>query len=207
MPGHLAPPRHDARHHVADPVADVHGVVADALVVAGDQGQLHRGLHVEVLGPAHLQQVPHEHPVEAVEPVVDVVEGAGQTGVVLGVGVHREPDEPDRLLAHLRYEAPQLGGQLRGEHPPGALADVAGQTAGPLQFRGDPHGGQDLAEVAGHGLLQGQQALALLLDLDSGNVDVVVIVDDLLGLSQVVPQQGVGGSGDGVVGSGRRAAR
>ncbi len=42
-PGVLGQPAGD---HVADPLADVHGVVADALVVAADEGELHRGLHV-----------------------------------------------------------------------------------------------------------------------------------------------------------------
>ena len=43
---------HPAAHHVADRLADVDGVVADALVVPTDEGELHRGLDVEATGPA-----------------------------------------------------------------------------------------------------------------------------------------------------------
>src|SRR3546814_6056332 len=42
--------RHPAGDDVADPLADVHGVVADPLVVATDQAELHDHLDVDLVG-------------------------------------------------------------------------------------------------------------------------------------------------------------
>ena len=84
-----------AGDHVLHPLADVHGVVADALVVAADQRELHGRLHVTHVG-VELEDRLDVVVVELVEPVVHVVEGGGQVGVALGVGVDGEPVEADR---------------------------------------------------------------------------------------------------------------
>ena len=192
-----------AGHQVAHPLPDVHRVVADPLVVAAHQGELHRGLQIEPPLAPLLQQHLHESGVQGVEPVVDVVEGPGQALVLVHISVHSQPGQPQRLVAHLRDQTPDPGRELGPEHPPGALADVAGQVADALQLRRDPDGGQDAAQVDGHGLLEGQQQLAALLDLHRGGIEPVVAVDDLLGRHQVAVQQGLGGPGPGL--GGRRA--
>ena len=71
-----------ARDHVLHPLADVHGVVADALVVAPDQRQLHGHLHVAHVG-VDLEDRLDVVLVQLVEPVVHVVEGAGEVGVAV----------------------------------------------------------------------------------------------------------------------------
>ena len=68
-----------AGDHVADPLADVHGVVADALVVPADQGQLHGGLQIEHARPGGAPgRSPGCSPGGLRRAVVEVVEGGGQ---------------------------------------------------------------------------------------------------------------------------------
>ena len=76
-----------AGHHVLDPGADVHGVVADALVVPADEGQLHGRLQVDHAAVVRLEDGLDVVLVQQVEAVVHVVEGGGQAGVALDVGV------------------------------------------------------------------------------------------------------------------------
>ena len=86
--------------HVLDPHADVDGVVADALVVAADEGELHRGLQVDEPGVVRLEDGLDVVLVQQVEAVVHVVERGGQAGVALDVGVDGQAEQAGRLLAH-----------------------------------------------------------------------------------------------------------
>ena len=87
--------------------------------------------------------------------------------------------------------------------PPGGLADVDGEVGGAFDRGDDPQGGDDLAEVGCDGRLQGQEAVAALLDGYAGGVEIVVGDDHPLGLAEVLGEQDVGGAQD-VLGDGRR---
>ena len=62
----------------------------------------------------------------------------------------------------------------------------------PLELGDHPQRSDDDAQVAGDGLLEGEQLEALLLHLDAGPVDVDVGGDDLLGDLDVGLEEGLG---------------
>ena len=133
---------------------------------------------------------------QLVEPVVHVVEGAGQVGVAVGVGVHGQPVEAHRLVGH-RLQQPVERGRDRGAvQPAGGLGDVDHEVARALDLRGEPDGGDDGAHVAGHRLLPGEDREAALLDVEGELVDLVVAVDDRLRLGQVEGEERLGAAGD-----------
>ena len=69
-----------------------------------------------------------------------------------------------------------VGGQLH--HPEGEVADA-------LQLGGDPHDGDDEAEVGGHRLLAGEQVVAPLRERHLHGVDLVVGGEGQVGLALV----------------------
>ncbi|MDT4869035.1 hypothetical protein FQZ97_1040420 [compost metagenome] len=73
------------------------------------------------------------------------------------------------------------------------LGDVLGQVAGPLQVRGQLHGPQRPAQVAGDRLAQGDQADRLLLDIAVQGVQAVVALDHRLCQGHVAPGDGFDG--------------
>ena len=107
----------------------------------------------------------------------------------------------DHLLGHGGH--PQHRRSRRGGHgdlgdpEPGDLGDVHRQVAHPLQLADHPQRRDDGAQVAGDGLLQGQQEERRVLDLLGGPVDLVVRGDDRLGHLGVAGQQGSAGVVDG----------
>src|SRR5208282_4324614 len=66
-----------------------------------------------------------------------------------------------------------------------------------FQVRVDLHGTGDEAHVPGHGLVQGQQAVADLIDFDFQVVDVPVALDDPAGKLAVPVHDGLDGEADG----------
>ena len=70
--------RHPARHHVPHSLADVDGVVANALVEATDKRKLHRDRQVDTSLGVALEDRLDEVDLEPVEVVVDVVERGGE---------------------------------------------------------------------------------------------------------------------------------
>ena len=73
------------------------------------------------------------------------------------------------------------GRQLGAEDAAGALGDVDHEVAGALDLGDHADGGDDAAQVAGHGLLQGELLVAELLELDGQGVERVVALDDAPG--------------------------
>ena len=131
-PGVLGQP---ARDHVPDPLADVHGVVADALVVATDQRELHGRLHV-----ARRRRGARGSP--GCSPC-----GAGRAGRPCRRG--RRPGRRRRRRRRpwpARRAAPpprpsrcsrprSRGGELGAVEAPGGLGHVDHEVAGPLDLR------------------------------------------------------------------------
>ena len=71
----------------ADPLADVDGVVADALVEAGDDRQLHGDLQLDLLGGVAGEDRLDELALQVVEVAVHVGEGGGARRIVGEVGL------------------------------------------------------------------------------------------------------------------------
>ena len=85
---------------------------------------------------------------------------------------------------------------------PGPFADVDGQIGGTLQIGVDSHAGGQDPKIRGHRRLEGQQSEAPVFDGEGQHVDVVVVVNDVLGHDHVGLEQGVGGSGHHLGGHG-----
>ena len=77
-----------------------------------------------------------------------------------------------------------------GDPQPGDLGDVHAQVAHPLELADHPQRRDDGAQVAGHGLLEGEQEERRVLDLLGRPVDLAVLGDDGLGNLGVAGQQG-----------------
>ena len=90
-------------------------MVADALVVPGDQGELYRSLHRDPARVVPQEDLLDELGLQPVEAVVEVVEGGGHALVAVDVGVDRQAEQPGGLLAHLGDEAAQTGRERHAE--------------------------------------------------------------------------------------------
>ncbi len=176
--------------HVPDAFTDVDRVVTDALVVPPDQRQLDRGLDVAPTAPG--EDLLDVVAVDGVEAVVDVVEGGGEAGVALDVGVHAEPEQVGGLLAHLLEEPAHRRWQVGRVDPPRRLAHVDHEVSRALDLGDQANGGDDRPEIGRHRCLKGEDRVTPLLDLDGEGVDHVVVVDELLGCLQVVAEQRLG---------------
>ena len=84
---------------VAGAFADVDGVVTDAFVEAGDDGQLHRDLEVDVAGGVALEDDLDELTVQIVEVRVHVVQRRGPWTVDVEVRLGGLLEEQRGLLA------------------------------------------------------------------------------------------------------------
>src|SRR6478735_7614207 len=171
------------------PLADGDGVVADALVEAGDHGQLHGHLQVDPPGGVALEDGLDELLLQAVEVRVHVVDRRGLGQVAGGEGVDRCGVQLAGLLAHRGDDAAQLGVELVAPDPPGRLADVGAEVGRPLDLGDHPHQRHDHAQVGGHRRLQGDQPVAALLEIDRAGIDLVVAADQVVGTLEVAVEQ------------------
>ena len=169
-----------ARDHEGDPLAHVDGVIADALVVAADQGQLHRGPQTEPVGVVRAEDRFDELHLQLVEAVVDVVEGRRETVVGLDERVDGLAGERGRFDAHVLDEAAHVRAHRHVVDASRRLADVDHQVGRALELAREAKRTHDEAKITRHRLLQGEQPVAALLDADRERVDDVVAVDQRL---------------------------
>ena len=134
--------------------------------------------------------------VERVEGVVDVIDGRPEAGISLHVGVEGERHETAGLLAHAFDEPAQTRVERGAVDPTGRLGHVHHEVAGSFEFAGEPHRGDDRTEIGGHGLLTGEQVVALLLDAKGERVEFIVGLDELEGATHVVAQEHLGATWD-----------
>ena len=79
---------------------------------------------------------------------------------------------------------------------PRRLADVAHQVGRALDLGDHLQQGDDLAQVAGHRRLQGEDPVAALLEVERAGVDLVVALDHVVGALEVAVEQHRGGPRD-----------
>ena len=104
-------------------------MVTDALVEAGDDGQLHGHLQVDPPDGVALEDRLDELLLQAVEVRVHVVDRRRLGSVVVDEGSIAAVYSWLGLLAHRRDDAAQLGVEVVAPDPPRRLADVAHRSA------------------------------------------------------------------------------
>lgn len=171
-----------------DPAGDRDRVVGDALVVAAEQGDVDGRL--DAVGPVGAQELAEGVAAQLVHLLVDLLEllGSGDVGLgddVLDLGDHHLGDG-GHPLDHRDHGGRH--GDL-GDAQPGDLGDVDGQVAHPLELADHPQRRDQHPQVAGDGVLQGEQLEAVLLELLAQRVDLGVAGDDLLGPLGVALEQ------------------
>jgi phosphate ABC transporter permease subunit PstA len=168
-------------------------VVGEALVVPGQQGDVHGRGHPVRPGRMHQDA---EHPL--VHPVHGVVVGVEFHGHQHVVGAHhlgRLEGELDRDLAHLREVVAHLDGQRRrGMAHPHDLGDVQREVAHPFDVPRRSDRGHHRAEVARHRRVEQQGVPGEVLDLRAQRVDRRVSRDHLFGQAQAPVEHRRGGS-------------
>ena len=123
-------------------------------------------------------------------------DSGGLFQVAGGIGVQHVLQPAGHEPAHAA-DGPGDGGERLafGQHQ-GALGDVAGQVAAPLQIAGDLHAGHGAPELAADGLTGGDQLDGLTLDVGLEGVELGVARHDRLGERNVAPDDGVHAIGD-----------
>ena len=164
-------------------------MVADALVEAAHNGELHGLLDRDLPIVARVEHRIEVLVVQVVEHVIDIADHRGQAGVTVGIGIHSHRSEPHRLLAHPVDEAAHLRLQLDPVNPADGLGDVGHQVAAAFDLGDHPQVGEDGAQVNRHRLLECQQFHALLLGFKAEQVHLIVGGDDLVGTGDVAGQQ------------------
>ena len=88
------------------------------------------------------------------------------------------------MIAHARQIDQRLHRRVH-DVTLGGLGDIDGEVADAFEVDGNLRGGDDEAEIAGHGLLQGQQLETAIVDLDLQRVQLAVARHDLLDLFEI----------------------
>ncbi len=101
-----------------------------------------------------------------------------------------------RLFAHPRDHTAQPRIDLVAVDTARRLADVDHEVGGALELAHDLDGGDDLAQVARHWTLQGEHAVAALLERQAGLVEEIVLTDQTIGGHQIARKQDLGSTGD-----------
>lgn len=75
----------------------------------------------------------------------------------------------------------------------GPLSDVDRLVGNPFKIHGNPHTADDEPQIAGHGLIQGEQAQRLPIDIDLEQVDFLIAFDDFIRQLHVPFKKGLHG--------------
>jgi hypothetical protein len=123
---------HPTGDHVPHPLAHVHRMVTDALVEAGDHGQLDRHLQVDATSGARFDDGLDHVSLQLVEGGVHVVDRRGLGGIEIDEALQRRLVQHLGLLGHLGDDAPQLGIEIVAIDAACRLADVHAQVGAAL---------------------------------------------------------------------------
>src|SRR6266581_5780984 len=167
------------RQEVRGLLADVDGVVADALQGPGDDH------HAETVLPhlgiaAELENAPHDASVRPVDELIEIDERFGTCKIPVTERVERDPDHLLAARAHLleAFDEARPGIHLRDELR--KLRDRHAVVGHPLEVEVDVEDREHEAEIAGDGCLPGKEQLNPFLDANVPLVDVVVERDHLV---------------------------
>jgi hypothetical protein len=100
------------------------------------------------------------------------------------------------LLAHPLDDSPQLRVEAVRVEAARRLRDVHHEVCRPFELVHDAQHGDDRPQVGRHGLLAGEELVAAVLDRVGQVVDVVVVLDDLLGRREVGVEECLRAGGD-----------
>ena len=169
---------------IGDLLGDRDGVVAEALQVAAGEGGVDGRARLAL--PVLAEHLLEDGDMTVVETLLEVAQVVDEGEIELAQQLGERARDLDVELAHLGERALQaLGDRALGEAHAGQLGDVLGDVSHALEGRADAQGGDDDAQVAGDGLLAGEDLDAQLVEGDRLLVDDVVGLDDLFGQRHV----------------------
>ena len=188
-----------AGHEVDYIFGDVDGVVTDAFEIFCDEDELEGGeddggiLH-------HIgEKLAEELVAKAIDLIVALHHAAGEILIGADKSVEAVANHSFGKLAHAREIDVRFHlGMAQNAH--GGLRDVDGLVANAFEVAIDARNGEEEAEIGGHRLIEGQQALDALIDFDLDLVDGVFLGEDGLGEMFFGVENGVDGLMDGALG-------
>ena len=181
-----------AGDHEVHLLGDGDRVVADALVVTRRRAPAARPAtstaSSRVLAP---EDVAEQAPFELVHRLVHVGERGRPRTIAVGEGVDRHAELHRRLATHPLDDPTRRRVERMTAEAPRGLGDVDHEVGAALELVGDPERARDEPDVSGaRGRPSPRSAQALVLDGVAHRVDVVVVVDDLLGAGEVGRRSG-----------------
>ena len=176
--------------NVDDVFGDVSAVVGDALEVLGDHDVAKLGVGLLAVGFHEADHVLDDLVIESVHDVVALDDVAGE---VLVAQIERLDGVAEGGHDGVGHELQVAGGLVIGQLGKGqdALGDVDGAIGDAFEVGVDFDDGGDDAQIAGGGLLKGQEVDRALLDAD------FLVVDALIEGDGFLSELGIGGE-DGI---------
>jgi hypothetical protein len=178
---------------------DVDGVVADAFEIFGDEDELESGEDDGGILHHVGEEFAKELVAEAIDLIVALHHAAGEILIGADESVEAVANHSFGKLAHARqiHVGLHLG---MAEDAHGGLRDVDGLIADAFEVTIDARNGEEEAEVGGHWLIEGKQALDAFVYFDLDLVDGVFLGEHGLGEVFFGVENGVDGLMDGALG-------
>ena len=166
---------------VADPLADVLGVVADALVEPADKRQLQRLLRIECSTTGVLDDVLDVAVVKVVEKIVEFVDRLRKLSVSSSECMAGPTEEFGGLRRHANNEVAHLVIGMRTLEPTDSLRDIGEQVTAALDIRVRVKRADNKPQICcDNGLFAHKRVDATLFDLGREQIDLVVTGDKLI---------------------------
>jgi hypothetical protein len=177
----------------------VSSVVADAFEIFGYQDQLEGGEDLGAVFHHVGEEFAEELVAEAVNLIVAAEDALGEVLIAADQGVQAVADHGFGQLAHAREVHVRFDLWV-AEDASGGLGDVHALVADAFQVTIDARDGEEEAQVRGHGLLRGEEALDALVNFNLHFVDGVFFGEDDFGEMFFGVQDGVDGLMNGALG-------
>ena len=176
-------------NEVIDILRDVGRVIADALDIL--RGKQQMGAEPDGAGILHHigQELAEDRIVERIDFLVRTPHFEGPRCILAGIGVEHVLQLLLCERAHPLEPGDDLARQAVG-HRMGALRQVLGQIADPLEIGGDPDRRHHLAQIARHRLPLGDGGHRALLDRQLQRIDLGVVGYHQVGELRIALRQG-----------------